>query len=204
MDGMFSLHILIKNENELHLKVIDKETGEEYTPVFIANSTGLFAGNVREECEQIIEDIINKCSKHHVYKGEYAEKIMEYVSEKYGTKLEFLWEETPGNSILRCKDNDKWYAALLKIEKAKLGFDEEGIIEIINLKETPNNVAELVDGKRYLQGYHMNKKHWYTMRLDGSVSIEEICMRIDVSYDLVASKGRRNETQSRPRNIIYK
>ena len=28
----------------------------------------------------------------------------------------------------------------------------------------------------------MNKKHWYTVILDGSVPFEEICRRIDESY----------------------
>ena len=31
-------------------------------------------------------------------------------------------------------------------------------------------------------GYHMNKKHWYTILLDDSVPLEEICRRIDRSY----------------------
>ncbi len=30
----------------------------------------------------------------------------------------------------------------------------------------------------------MNKKHWYTIRLDGSISLQEIFMRIDESYIL--------------------
>lgn len=33
----------------------------------------------------------------------------------------------------------------------------------------------------------MNKKHWVTLRLDGSVPIEEILMRIDDSFGLVGA-----------------
>ena len=42
----------------------------------------------------------------------------------------------------------------------------------------------MIDKKRYFPGWHMNKKHWYTIILDGSVSTEEICSRIDESYRL--------------------
>lgn len=31
----------------------------------------------------------------------------------------------------------------------------------------------------------MNKKHWYTIRLDGSVNLDEIFKHIDSSYDTV-------------------
>ena len=33
-------------------------------------------------------------------------------------------------------------------------------------------------------GWHMNKKHWYTMILDGSVERRELFRRIDESYRL--------------------
>lgn len=36
--------------------------------------------------------------------------------------------------------------------------------------------------EQYYPGWHMNKKHWYTIILDGSVSLEQICRKIDESY----------------------
>jgi predicted DNA-binding protein (MmcQ/YjbR family) len=37
-------------------------------------------------------------------------------------------------------------------------------------------------------GYHMNKMHWNTITVDGSISDKELCELIDLSYDLVVSK----------------
>ncbi len=37
-------------------------------------------------------------------------------------------------------------------------------------------------------GYHMNKKHWITIKLDGSVNINEIYELIDNSYNLSKNK----------------
>ena len=38
-------------------------------------------------------------------------------------------------------------------------------------------------------GYHMNKKHWNTVVLDGSVPDNEVFSWIDHSYNLVLKKG---------------
>ena len=56
----------------------------------------------------------------------------------------------------------------------------------VNLKCDPDLALELRD--RYEQvrpGYHMNKKHWNTVVLDGVIPPAEIRKMIDDSYDLV-------------------
>jgi len=56
----------------------------------------------------------------------------------------------------------------------------------VNLKCDPDLALELRD--RYEQvrpGYHMNKKHWNTVVLDGVIPQAEIKKMIDHSYDLV-------------------
>jgi predicted DNA-binding protein (MmcQ/YjbR family) len=42
-------------------------------------------------------------------------------------------------------------------------------------------------------GYHMNKKHWNTVILDGSIEEEELCSMIDHSYDLVFHSLKKAE-----------
>ncbi len=59
----------------------------------------------------------------------------------------------------------------------------------INLKCDPEKAAELRE--RYpavIPGYHMNKKHWNTVNVDGSVSVDLIYQWIDDSYDLIVKK----------------
>ena len=56
----------------------------------------------------------------------------------------------------------------------------------INLKCDPSLALELRE--RYtavIPGYHMNKKHWNTILVDGSVPDKEILSWIDHSYNLV-------------------
>lgn len=59
----------------------------------------------------------------------------------------------------------------------------------INLKCDPALAIELRE--RYssvVPGYHMNKKHWNTVYIDGSVPDKEVYSWIDHSYDLVIKK----------------
>ncbi len=56
----------------------------------------------------------------------------------------------------------------------------------INLKCDPDE-AQILRGmhKSIIPGYHMNKEHWNTLILDGSIPDELIYKMIDDSYDLV-------------------
>ncbi|MDA7934412.1 MmcQ/YjbR family DNA-binding protein, partial [Akkermansiaceae bacterium] len=50
----------------------------------------------------------------------------------------------------------------------------------------PDRALELRDEhEAVLPGYHMNKKHWNTLVLDGSLSGDLVSELIDHSYDLV-------------------
>jgi len=59
----------------------------------------------------------------------------------------------------------------------------------VNLKCDPERAIELRD--RYesiLPGYHMNKRHWNTVILDGSVPSALVRELVDHSYQLVAKR----------------
>ena len=58
----------------------------------------------------------------------------------------------------------------------------------INLKCDPEKALELRDQYPFiLPGYHMNKKHWNTVVLDGAISRNLLTELIDHSYTLVYS-----------------
>ena len=47
-------------------------------------------------------------------------------------------------------------------------------------------------------GYHLNKRHWNTVTLDGSIGDDEVEEWIDHSYELVVAKLRRSERAALP------
>ena len=137
---------------------------------------------------EVLQDIADKCYETEIFKSKQALEIISYIRQKYGDELEFLWERLSDNAVWRRKDNDKWYGVLLSLPRRKLGIKSDEIVEIIDLKGEPEALKSLIDNKHYYPGWHMNKKHWYTIILDGSVSLDEICHRIDASYLLANSE----------------
>jgi predicted DNA-binding protein (MmcQ/YjbR family) len=60
--------------------------------------------------------------------------------------------------------------------------------ESVNLKVDPEEGEELREKYPAVQpGYHMNKKHWITVLMDGSIPDKMILKWVDNSYQLVAS-----------------
>ena len=67
----------------------------------------------------------------------------------------------------------------------------------MNLKCEPYKAAALRDiYDSVLPGYHMNKLHWNTILLDGSISAKEIRNMIDHSYAIVVKGLKKVEKQA--------
>jgi predicted DNA-binding protein (MmcQ/YjbR family) len=61
-----------------------------------------------------------------------------------------------------------------------------------NVKCDPAKAIELREEYPCVQpGYHMNKKHWNTVVIDGSVPGKQLREWIDWSYDLVKGKKKK-------------
>jgi predicted DNA-binding protein (MmcQ/YjbR family) len=55
-----------------------------------------------------------------------------------------------------------------------------------NAKCDPDRAVELRERHEEVQpGYHMNKRHWNTVRMDGGLKAKEILEMIDHSYEIV-------------------
>jgi predicted DNA-binding protein (MmcQ/YjbR family) len=62
----------------------------------------------------------------------------------------------------------------------------------LNLKCDPERSIVLRDEyESIIPGYHMNKRHWNTLVLNGSLPSKVVRELIDHSYDLVAAKRRK-------------
>lgn len=190
VDGQFEMAVSISEHGEVETRVIDLATDEPYTLHLVAEACGTFVGQVRTEFERVLQAIADSCFYRDVFKEDIAHGVIEYVRNTYGDELEFLWDKVPDGAIWRRKDNRKWYGIMMIISKRKLGFDSDEMVSVIDLRLDTVNDASLVDGKRYFAGYHMNKRTWFTMCLDGSVSLGEICALIDKSYVLAYTKKK--------------
>ena len=66
----------------------------------------------------------------------------------------------------------------------------------VNLKCDPDKAIEIREQYPAVQpGHHMNKKHWNTVHIDGSVSDNLLRDWIRESYDLVVNKMTKKERE---------
>ena len=121
-----------------------------------------------------------------------TEEIFEYVQKQYGTVPEYLWSKSPDSVVLRHK-NGKWYAVFMTVEKSKLGLEGNDLVDIMDVKCDPEMTSMIIQTYGFLPGYHMNKQHWITILLEGSVSEAKTLDFLDMSYDLIDGTGRKEE-----------
>lgn len=185
-EGRMLLTVIIDDKETICTRVVDG-SGDEYVLHLVAGAAGPFVGRIKSEYDAVLREISEKCFDPDVFKGEQAKAVIAYIKDTYGDEPEYLWPKFPDNAIARRKDSRKWYAAFLNVSRRKLGMDSEKTVEILDLRIKPEEMENTVDHIRFFPGYHMNKKHWFTICLDGSVQIEEICQRVDESH-LLAKK----------------
>ena len=104
------------------------------------------------------------------------EQLRDYVLQKPSVTEGFPF----GEDTLVFKVNEKIFL-LTGLNSAPLQFnvkcDPAKAIEL--REEFPNSV---------LPGYHMNKKHWNTIIIDGTLTNKLLKEMVDHSYDLVSKK----------------
>ena len=101
------------------------------------------------------------------------ETLREYCIAKQGVTESFPFD----SATLVFKVGGKMFALL----------DTEGNPTTMALKCDPERAVQLrEENPAVLPGYHMNKKHWNTIMVDGRVRMGDLQEWIDHSYDLVA------------------
>ena len=183
LKNQFKMSVKINLDNSIFTEIIDTETNEPYVLYLIEKRSG-YSEKVYKAYSEILAKIQKECFEDEIFKANYTKEIITYVKNKYGDELEFLWEKSPKNAVVRRKSSKKWYAVILTVSKRKLNLDTDEIIEVINLHNRVEEIEKLIDNKKYFPAYHMNKKHWCTICLDGTVELKEIYKLIDVSYEL--------------------
>lgn len=124
-------------------------------------------------------------------KKNQKDRIIDHVKDFYGVDPEYLWEKTPNSGVFRSKINKKWFGIFMDIPKSRLGFDDEKIIYVLNVKCDPLMVGELQKQKGFFPAYHMNKDKWISVILDETVKDDTVFYLLEQSYDLIKGKQEK-------------
>ncbi len=179
----FLLTVQVK-DGEISTEVTDPATGEPYTLYLYDGATGSFVGEVRSLVEDTLKEIRQQCCVPDAFRAPQTKALLAFVYKKYGSAPEFLWEKFSNNAILRRKDTGKWYGLLVADTREKFGLAGKGSAEILVFRAKPEELSALVVESGFLPAYHMNKKSWCGVILDGTVTFQKICELVETSFGL--------------------
>lgn len=111
-----------------------------------------------------------------------TQKLENIFLSKSGARIDFPF----GEDVTVFKVMDKMFGL----------FSLNDAIYHVNLKCDPQDAIAYRDiYECVIPGYHMNKKHWNTIILDGSMSDEILEEMIEESYSLVVSKCTKKQKE---------
>ena len=168
-NGALTCVITVDAKGAVTENTVDTATKEEYVQHRIAAASGKFVGGVRRDVMALMRRIADACFERDVFKTALARDILSFAEAEWGETPEFLWKNFPDYAVLRRKDTGKWYALVARLTADKVGGSRKDVVEVVNLRR-----MEGMDGPRFLPAYHMNKKTWTTIVLDGAVGAEEL------------------------------
>ena len=120
-------------------------------------------------------------------------ELLDFSLTLKGAVADRPFEDDLDTTVVRHGAAGKWFGLLMKVSGKHLGRAENERFDVVNLKIDPEEsyiVREIYPGS-ILPAYHMNKRHWISVILDGSVPNDFCEMLIGKSYDLTKPKRRK-------------
>ena len=177
--GLYAVFVIAGKSFEVN--VFDADTDEEYLPFNVLDNITGFVTGIREQVENLVQEIKEKC----LLNSNMKLRLMEYCERKFGTEPEAPWEGSPDAYTFKTAKRNKWYALFMTIPYKSLGLVAKGALDVVNIKLPPEKVLDLIDRVHFYPAYHMNKKHWITIVLDKEVDEPLVQQLLEESYGLV-------------------
>ena len=111
-------------------------------------------------------------------------ELAAYLTDTYSATGENLFARYPSFQVFRHQGNKKWFAVIMDIPRKNLRLPGEGKISVVNLKCDTRLIGSFREEPGIFPGWHMNKAHWLSVALDGTVEDEKIRFLVDMSYVL--------------------
>ena len=121
------------------------------------------------------------------------QQFLEYCLNTYGTSPDYPFDEDFETAVLRHEDNRKWYALIMQVSRRKFGFDNDEVIDVVNLKLPTEMFGSFGAPEGVYPAYHMNKLHWISVLLPDTPD-EVVQFLSRVSFE--ATKDKRKHRKS--------
>ena len=190
VDDKFSLRVFVSPEGNVSSVMTDVSLNEPYTLHLVDSANGSFIGRIREAYLNTLNIIKEGCFISNVFSSPMSARIIAYCKMAYGSKLEFLWDDTPNIAVMRRSDNEKWFAVFFHLEKRKFGLDLDGEMDAVLLRMDQNEPSYLIDYVHYFPAYHMNKDNWLGVSLMGEVTFKKLVSLFENSREIALKSAK--------------
>ena len=120
--------------------------------------------------------------------------VFDYIKKKYKVSAEYPWRRYDNSAVFRHADNRKWFALVMDVQKDKIGLAGTDYVDVINLKVDDMIFRDMIIREPgIMPAYHMNKIHWISVLLDGTVPKERVFDLIDISFVATASAKKKEK-----------
>lgn len=190
MDGDFEARVQVSTTGQVTGQVWDCELDEAYEAIYRENQLGPFVSQVKEDYLSILHDIAQACFDTQPFQHEQTNRLALYLEQTYGDTYDHPFAKYP--DYLSYRVAGKWYALVFPTKLAKLGVtgqEAEREVEVVNLKVPAQKLPTYLEKEGIYPAYHMSKKSWVSVVLDGNLADEDLFDLLDQSRQLVQPKS---------------
>ena len=185
--GDFRAEVRIERDGTVLGSVIDKMNDEEYAPLRAEGMQGAYVSSVRAAYTELLEEIAAACCFEVYFASDQANRIAKAVKDRYGVVPDFPFDDGKDKTagVLRHTDSGKWFGLIMRVKKSVLsGETETNRIDVMNLKAEPAKIPDLWKIPGVYPAYHMNRKYWISVALDGRLTDGAAMELIEESFRL--------------------
>ena len=121
------------------------------------------------------------------------QEFLEYCLDTYGTAADYPFDEDFETAVLRHASNRKWYAVSMKVSRRKFGFENDEVIDVVNLKLPTEMFGSFGAADGVYPAYHMNKLHWISVFLPDAPD-DVLRFLVNVSFEATKDKRKQRKT----------
>ena len=120
------------------------------------------------------------------------QEFLEHCLDTYCTSPDYPFEKDFETAVLRHNENRKWYALVMRISRRKFGFDNDEVIDVVNLKLPVEMFGSFGVADGVYPAYHMNKLHWISVLLPDAPE-DVVQFLVNVSFEATKDKRKRGK-----------
>ena len=118
--------------------------------------------------------------------------FLDYCFNTYGTAPDYPFDEDFQTAVLRHASNRKWYAIVMRVSRRKFGFENDQVIDVVNLKLPTEMFGSFGASEGIYPAYHMNKLHWISVLLPDAPK-DVIRFLVNASFEATKSPKKKSK-----------